>query len=427
MASSPLTSLAEKLLEKAKALDAYNERNSLSPASFESESFVDPPLDIEEIRRAAIDLAQDVKRLAQGPRDLILETLNLFNDLANFHFIYHHNIPQYVPLEGAISYTELAVASSIDEVLLRRMLRVAMMNRIFIETSDCRVKHSAASRILREEPDAMDTCGFLLEEMFPSAAKMVAAMQKYPSSGEPSETAFNMAFNTSRPFYLELDVEQERSRRFGAAMVWMSRSGRFSHDHLARGFNWARFDHDQGTVVDVGGGHGAVSIYIAKATSKLRFVVQDLPITVSDGARLLPPELKERVSFMAHDFFSEQPVKGADVYFFRYILHNWSDKYARRILKALIPALKDGSTIMCCEFLPSDISATTWSDKQPYNMDMIQAIGWNSVERTSSHWKKLFESVDSRLQYLGTRTPPGCSVSFIEARFCDSLTNSSSL
>lgn len=82
MASSPLTSLAEKLLEKAKALDAYNERNSLSPASFESESFVDPPLDIEEIRRAAIDLAQDVKRLAQGPRDLILETLNLVRCLS---------------------------------------------------------------------------------------------------------------------------------------------------------------------------------------------------------------------------------------------------------------------------------------------------------------------------------------------------------
>lgn len=201
--------------------------------------------------------------------------------------------------------------------------------------------------------------------MKPSAAKMVAAMRKYPSSGEPNETAFNVAFNTSRPFYLELDTEKERSRRFGAAMVWMSRSGRFSHDQLARGFDWARLDHDQTTVVDVGGGHGAVSIHIAKATSKVRFVVQDLPITVSDGARLLPLELKERVSFMPHDFFSEQPVKGADVYFFRYILHNWSDKYAEPILKALIPALKDGSIILCCEFLPGDISTTTWSNKQP--------------------------------------------------------------
>lgn len=82
MASSPLTTLAEKLLEKVKILDAHNERNGLPPASFESESFVDAPLDIEETRRAAIDLSQDIKRLAQGPRDLILESLNLVSDLS---------------------------------------------------------------------------------------------------------------------------------------------------------------------------------------------------------------------------------------------------------------------------------------------------------------------------------------------------------
>lgn len=73
-----------------------------------------------------------------------------------------------MPVHSAVSYTQLAADSGLDEVLLRRMLRVAMMNRIFIETGDGRVKHSAASRILREEPDAMDTCGFLLEEMFVS-------------------------------------------------------------------------------------------------------------------------------------------------------------------------------------------------------------------------------------------------------------------
>lgn len=50
-------------------------------------------------------------------------------------------------------------------------------------------------------------------------------------------------------------------------------------------------------------------------------------------------------------------------------------------------------------------------------MDMIQAIGWNSIERTSSDWERLFKSVDSRLKFLGTKTPPGCSVSLIEARF----------
>lgn len=53
-----------------------------------------------------------------------------------------------------------------DEVLLRRMLHMAMMNHIFIETRDGDVRHSAVSKILHQEPGAMDACGFMLEEMF---------------------------------------------------------------------------------------------------------------------------------------------------------------------------------------------------------------------------------------------------------------------
>lgn len=81
MAASSLTRLAEQLLEKAKVLDAYNQSNGLDPVSFERESFVDAPLDVEDTRKAAIDLAQDVKRLAQGPRDLLFESLNTVRPL----------------------------------------------------------------------------------------------------------------------------------------------------------------------------------------------------------------------------------------------------------------------------------------------------------------------------------------------------------
>ncbi|KAF2152731.1 putative O-methyltransferase [Myriangium duriaei CBS 260.36] len=419
MTASPLTKLAEELLENARALDSYNQKHGFEPVSFERESFIDLPLEVENQRKTVIDLAQDLKRLAQGPRDLLFESCNHFGDLANLDFIYHHKLASFVPLDNDISYAELAMATNIDEVFVRRMVRVGMMNRIFIETANGRVRHSAASRILHEEPGAMDACGFLLQEMFPAAAKMVEATQKYPSSGEPNETAFNVAFNTSRPFYLELEASPERARRFGSAMRWMSRGGRFSNDHLIRGYDWASIDRAGGLVVDIGGGHGAVSIALANATKELRFLVQDLPISASQGEKLLAAELKERISFMPHDFFAPQPIEGADVYFFRYILHNWSDKYAERILKAAVPAMRHGSRIVCVDFLPGDHSETRWSDKQPYNMDMIQAIGWNSIERTSSDWARLFTTTDKRLKFLGTRTPPGCSVSIIEARFDD--------
>lgn len=76
MGPSPLTLLAEQLLENSRQLDAYNESNGLKPVSFDHESFVDLPEDIENRRKSVINLAQDLKRLAQGPRDLLFETLN---------------------------------------------------------------------------------------------------------------------------------------------------------------------------------------------------------------------------------------------------------------------------------------------------------------------------------------------------------------
>ena len=50
-------------------------------------------------------------------------------------------------------------------------------------------------------------------------------------------------------------------------------------------------------------------------------------------------------------------------------------------------------------------------------MDMIQVIGFNSIERTASDWAHLFQLVDKRLEFLGTRTSPGSNMSIIEAKF----------
>lgn len=74
--------------------------------------------------------------------------------------------------------------------------------------------------------------------------------------------------------------------------------------------------------------------------------MQDLPKVVAGGPGKVPAELQDRITFEAHDFYTEQTVKNADVYFFRWICHNQSDKYGVRMLQALIPALKPGARIV---------------------------------------------------------------------------------
>jgi len=66
----------------------------------------------------------------------------------------------------------------------------------------------------------------------------------------------------------------------------------------------------------------------------------------TEHRKLIPAALNPRIQFMKHDFFTEQPVKDADVYFFRCTLHNWPDEFVVKALKALIPALKPGARVV---------------------------------------------------------------------------------
>jgi chemotaxis methyl-accepting protein methylase len=103
------------------------------------------------------------------------------------------------------------------------------------------------------------------------------------------------------------------------------------------------------TVVDVGGSYGDVAISLARKYPKMTCIVQDLPKVISSAK--IPEGLEKQLTFMGHDFFKEQPVKNADVYFLKWILHDWSDTYCNKILKALTPAMKKGARVVINEFI----------------------------------------------------------------------------
>jgi hypothetical protein len=63
--------------------------------------------------------------------------------------------------------------------------------------------------------------------------------------------------------------------------------------------------------------------------------VQDL----HTAGNQVPEHLKGRMIFMDHDMLKMQPIKSADVYFWRVVLHNHPDAIVVEGLKSLIPAL----------------------------------------------------------------------------------------
>lgn len=140
------------------------------------------------------------------------------------------------------------------------------------------------------------------------------------------------------------------AKRFAGAMSGLASGFGTSPSFLVNNYPWSPIGNGAGTVVDVGGSRGNVTIMLAKSAPNLKFVVQDLPHMIRGANDTIPAEVTARIKFMAHDFFIEQPVI-ADVYLFRNIFHNWADSQVIKILKATIPALRPGARIVVNDYL----------------------------------------------------------------------------
>lgn len=106
---------------------------------------------------------------------------------------------------------------------------------------------------------------------------------------------------------------------FAKALEFVTASAPFGVAHFIKTYHFSSLPSNA-TFVDVGGSHGIVAIEVAKANLGWRCIVQDLSEpTISAARSNLASELEGRVDFVLYDFWMEQPIKGADIYFFRWV------------------------------------------------------------------------------------------------------------
>lgn len=179
-----------------------------------------------------------------------------------------------------------------------------------------------------------------------------------------------------------LDDDPAAAAVFNQAMVDNSR--RFAAE-AAASYDFTRF----GTIMDVGGGYGAVLVELLKAAPAANGCVLDMDHAREGAeANFRREGVADRARFLTASFFDPLP-ENADCYMLKYILHDWADEPARRIVERVGDAARaSGGTVLIIEkLMPERVSADPDHAIALYG-DMTMML-WDGRERTSAQFSEL--------------------------------------
>ncbi|KAI4089578.1 MAG: hypothetical protein LQ344_005293 [Seirophora lacunosa] len=426
-----LTELAAQISSHAQKIEETLAAHNLPQPSFAVDGPPTMPAgpefrELRKTRLALMDAARDMEHLTTGPEAWIKSSvLSLATDWLALAVLAHWDVFSAVPLDGEISYAHLAAKVGLAEERLRRFIRQSMTNHIFTESRPGFVAHTATSAVPARIPSFRWYIEHNTEDGGPAYPQVIPALEKWGASDQPAKSGFGIAFGLDAKDskdsvfqFVAEDGEGEkkgfRMRRIGNAMEGMKGDGAYNVGHAQRGFDWASLG-DDATVVDLGGSVGHLSIELASQNPNLKCIVQDFPGIEPQFHNIVPAELVPRVSFQAHDIFTPQPVRGADVYAFRLVFHDWSDPYCVQMIRNVAPAMKPGSRILVIDAVLAEWGVESRAqDRLITSCDLHMMAMMNAKERTETDWRRLFAEADAGLRVVGVKRPEGSALGFVE-------------
>lgn len=112
-----------------------------------------------------------------------------------------------VPLDGQTTFEKIAEARGLNVIDVTRFLRCAIARHIFKEPRKGFVVHTAASRMLLNNPMLEHWILNVAQEFWPSVTRMVDASEKWPGSEEPNESVrFNYSVGNSRQLTYSIGI-----------------------------------------------------------------------------------------------------------------------------------------------------------------------------------------------------------------------------
>jgi hypothetical protein len=206
--------------------------------------------------------------------------------------------------------------------------------------------------------------------------------------------------------WVETTSDPEVAARFNQSMVQLTR---LLAPAIAAAYDFSSFR----TIVDVGGGYGALLPPILKVNAQLRGLVFDLP-HCRDGARAIAEKtrLTDRYAFVAGDVFVD-PLPPADAYVLKSVIHDWDDERSVAILRRIGAAMHADARVLVVEPLLPERPGTSPFDAMMAHTDLNMLVVTGGRERTEADFRALL----SRAGLRPTRVlPTPAAFSIIEGR-----------
>ena len=162
-------------------------------------------------------------------------------------------------------------------------------------------------------------------------------------TGQPQ----NEMKHTGKPIFEALYGNPEHLEQFLSAMTGVQ-LGNFHM--LLEKFDFSRY----GTLADIGGASGTLSVMAAKKFLELRCVTFDLPPVQPIAQRRIDEAgVQDRVKAVAGDFW-EGGLPNADVIVMGNVLHDWTDDKKQALIQKAYDALPQGGVLIAVENIIDD-------------------------------------------------------------------------
>ncbi len=233
---------------------------------------------------------------------------------------------------GTDQIDDLAAAAKCDSYVLHRVLDHLASKGVFEQPTPGRFSLNEAARGLL---DPSQRIGLDLEGIGGRMAYAWGTLLSYVRTGAP---AYHEIFGL--PFWEDLHAHPEIEATFDALIGLMGHGVPDPEFQITGGWEPVR------TVVDVGGGTGAMLAEILRARPEIHGTLVDLPRTVTRSAETFQSAgVSGRVTTIGQSFFDPLP-SGADLYLLRGVLNDWPDREAVAILSRCAEAARPAGRVV---------------------------------------------------------------------------------